>query len=468
MANITPRTNKKGETSYLIRVFVDENNAGKQKIKSMTWKPSPGMSARTIEKELNRHATLFEEKVKKGLSSIDGNIRFEEYAKQWLENAQSAPATRAQYEDLLQRIIPAIGHIRLEKLQAHHLEEFYRNLREDGIKHNSLHATSTCLVALMEETHQTIMGMARIAGISATTMGCAIHGKPVSIGIAEKIAASLNKPIKELFVIEGDKKGLSEKTILHHHRLISSILNKAKKERIIPFNVAVDHTNTPKVTRKEAVYLTDTQAQEVVGLLLDEDDVRIKTALLLMLYSGVRRGELCGLSWKDIDKERGVIHILRASQYQEGKGVVEVPTKNESSKRAVKVPPFLFEILAEYHSWWIQQQLKSGDRWQGQLQRLFIQDNGLPINPDTINFWLSKFIERNNLPYFTPHSLRHTFATLQIAGGVDIRTLQARTGHAQASTLVNIYSHALESAKEAAADVLDNMLTPSATKTKIG
>lgn len=70
----------------------------------------------------------------------------------------------------------------------------------------------------------------------------------------------------------------------------------------------------------------------------------------------------------------------------------------------------------------------------------------------------------HDLPHLNPHALRHTFATLQIAAGVDLRTLQARTGHAQASTLVNIYSHALKSAAEAATNALDDMLTPASRR----
>ena len=82
----------------------------------------------------------------------------------------------------------------------------------------------------------------------------------------------------------------------------------------------------------------------------------------------------------------------------------------------------------------MEQRLLNGDRWQVESNRLFIQDNGKPISPDTINYWLDKFIEKHDLKRFTPHSLRHTFSTLQIMAGVDIRTFQARTGHAQAST----------------------------------
>ena len=130
------------------------------------------------------------------------------------------------------------------------------------------------------------------------------------------------------------------------------------------------------------------------------------------------------------------------------------------------MPAWIFDILKQYKLWWYSQQIANGSKWQGDENRLFIQSDGKPINPDTINFWLEKFIEKNNLPHFTPHSLRHTFATLQIMAGVNIRTLQARTGHAQASTLVNIYSHAIKTADELAAEALDDMLTPSNIKIK--
>ena len=258
--------------------------------------------------------------------------------------------------------------------------------------------------------------------------------------------------------------GLSDKTILHHHRLISAILEKAKRSRIIPFNVAREHTTAPKVQRKEAVYLDREQARHIVGLLFAEDDTRVKTAILLLLYSGIRRGELCGLEWRDFDFDRQMIHINRASQYQQGSGITEVPTKNMSSERSIKLPSVMFTVFTEYRAWWANQKLMMGDAWVGDKDRLFIQYNGNPINPDTINYWLDQFIEKHNLPHFTPHSCRHTFSSLQIANGVDVRTLQARTGHAQASTLVNIYSHAIKTAEEAASDILDDVLTPKKTE----
>lgn len=464
MANITQRTNKKGELSYLIRVFVDEKSDGTQTVKSMTYKPKSGMTQKQIEKKLNETAVLFEKKVKNGLIAYDGNIKFQEYADIWLKNAQIAPKTKETYSLLLMRINQAIGHIKLENIQAHHLESFYKNLKEGNIKEAGRYAASINLDKIMKDRNINRAELSRLADVAPNTITVARNGGHISIKSAEKISAALNIPLKQVFKINETTSGLADKTILHHHRLISSILSKAKREKIIPFNVAIEHTNSPKVTKKEAIYLDDIQAQKIVELLLNEDDIRVKTSVLILLYSGVRRGELCGLEWQDIDAERQIIYIRRASQKQKGKGIVEVPTKNESSMRSIKLPSLIFDVIQSYKQWWLSQKFANGSRWQAVTDRLFIQSDGKPIYPDTINFWLEKFIEKHNLTHFTPHSLRHTFATLQIMAGVNIRTIQARTGHSQASTLVNIYSHAIKTADELATEVLDDILTPKKLK----
>ncbi len=92
--------------------------------------------------------------------------------------------------------------------------------------------------------------------------------------------------------------------------------------------------------------------------------------------------------------------------------------------------------------------------------RLFTAFDGNLINPDTINSWLEKFKEKHQLQEFTPHSLRHTNITLQIASGVSLRMIASRAGHSQTSTTANIYSHAIQTADELASQVLDDILTP--------
>ena len=460
MANITKRQNKDGSTAYLIRVYVDETGTGKQITKSKTWKPAPGMRPGAAEKEAQKQAAIFEDQVKRGLVGMAGGIRFEDYARQWMEAAQLAPKTRETYECLLKRINAAIGNIRLEKLQAHHLEMFYKNLAEEGVRERIEYAVSDNLRAALSGYKLSQDKAASLTGVSACTIKTACQGKHVQVATAEKISRGLGLPMDALFTVHCAPGKLSANTIHHYHQLIRAILSKAKRERLVPFNVAQEHAAAPKMARKEAKYLDDEQARRFLELLMEEQDIRVKTAFILALFTGARRGELCGLSWPDIDEAAQVVHIRRASQYQRGRGVVEVPTKTAGSVRTIKVPLFVMDILREYRKWWAEQRLKCGTAWKGKAQRILIQEDGTPINPDTVNFWLGRFVKAHDLPHITPHSLRHTFATLQIAAGVDIRTLQARTGHSQASTLVNIYSHALQSAQEAASDVLESVLLP--------
>lgn len=466
MANITKRTNKDGSVSYQIRVYVDEAGSGKQLMQRMTWRAPAGMRPTAAEKEAARQAALFEEKAKQGLTAFGGSTKFSDYASAWVENEPLAFKTRERYRELLVRINAAIGHLRLDKLQAHHLEALYKNLAEAGINSRGAYAVSDKLDSIMKERKLSRADLGKQAGMAAATVSAAARGEHISPKKAAAICKALDLPLDKVFIVHKSETGLSDKTILHHHRLISAILDKAKRERLIPFNVATEHATAPKVAHKEALYLDDEQAHELLALLLNEPDIRVKTALILLLFTGARRGELCGLSWPDIDTNTQIVNIVRESQYQSGNGIVEKATKNEFSVRAVKVPAFVMELLAQYRAWWNAQQVKFGPAWNGEKERLFVQQDGKPINPDTINYWLKKFLEKHHFEHITPHSLRHTFATLQIAAGVDIRTLQARTGHAQASTLVNIYSHAIKSAQEAASDALENILLPKTEKTE--
>ena len=208
------------------------------------------------------------------------------------------------------------------------------------------------------------------------------------------------------------------------------------------------------------------KATQFLNALQKESDVRKKTVLTLALFTGLRRAELCGLAWNDIDFIGGKVNVRRTSQHIQGQGIIETSTKTKSSTRSIRVSSFVTDQLEEYKRWWIDYRFSLGDLWNGDQdrERLFIKCDGRPLFPSTVNYWLTKFLDRNNLPYFTPHALRHTFATLQLANGVDIRTLQSRTGHAQASTLLNVYAHAIESAEDRATQVLDDVLLPALKK----
>jgi integrase len=463
LPNITKRTNKDGSVSYLIRVYVDETSTGRQITKSMTWRPAPGMRPSAIEKEVQKQATLFEDKVKSGLIASNGNTKFCEYAEKWLECAEISDKTRLQYEYILKRVNAAIGHLPLHKIRPEHLRRFYANLRDPHVIEHSKSAVSSILDEKRKELSLSYEKISALSGVSADTVSTACKGKAIRLSSAQKISKALGMEAEDLFTISQKYEKLSERTIRLHHVVIGIVLGMAEKDGLVVRNVA-KLVSSPKAVAHEVRYLNDEQARSFLSCLQNEPDIRIKSAFTILLFTGCRRGELCGLSWQDIDEDNRMIHIRRQSQYIEGKGVTSTSTKTALSVRNIPVSPIVFHLLREYRSWWTSQRVLYGMDWKGKEQRLFIQEDGNPIFPSTIDYWLRRFCEKNKLPSIHVHGLRHTFISLQVAAGTDVRTLQSMSGHAQASTLLNVYSHSFESAQEKAAAALESMLLPSKAK----
>lgn len=476
MATVRKRVSKKGIISYYIRSFDGYDSNGKQIERTKTWKPKAGMSERQIEKELQRQIVMFEEEVSNG-ACFDNNTRFAEYAWNWLENnkpPQLAPKTYERYKALLVNICAGIGEIKLCKLQSHHLQEFYNNLRENGIKKIGSYAYSDKLSDFVRSNSITRAKLSELSGVSATTVSSACRGLRVSMESAEKISAALGFRVNKLFEVHSETSGLSSKTILHHHRLISTILAQAARDRIVPFNVAdKNYMKAPKLERKEAVFLDDKQVREVLEL-LDNEPLKWKLAMYLLIFGGMRRGELMGLEWSDIDFENHVIHIRQTSQYVKGMGIITKSPKNDSSERTIKLSEMVFKLLEQYRSYWLKLRdeltgywkpfieitLADGSKKTVRNDRLFIKDDTTPMNPDSLTEWVSKFVKKNNLPHFSPHSLRHTHATILIANGVNIPTVSRRLGHSSISTTTKVYAHAIQSADEIASEVIDDRLNP--------
>jgi len=146
--------------------------------------------------------------------------------------------------------------------------------------------------------------------------------------------------------------------------------------------------------------------------------------------------------------ENGVLH----------KGqIIEKEPKAKSSARSIAVDEGVITLLREYRAWWIEQRFLNGHRWID-TNKLFTKENGGIMHPDSITDFTKKFIKANNLPYFTPHSLRHTNISLMIAAGVDIKTVSSRAGHANITTTGNIYTHQIQSANAKAAEKIGNIL----------
>ena len=457
MATTKKRELKDGSVSYEIRVSLGRDMNGKQILKYHTWTPPPGMTAKQTEKALAREAVLFEEKCRTG-KIMDTSTKFADFANRWLEANKDtfSPSYIQRNIILLSRINAAIGHIPLGKLQPHHLQAFYANLSEEGIKKTTASAVSSSLESLLNERGLTRRGVSELAGVSSATVTAACQGKTVNAKSASKIAQALEMDVNELFKITEKSEALASETINHHHRVISSILGAAVKWQVI-FDNPARRVVSPKTEKKEAVFLNEKEAAQVARALVHAP-IKWRTAVMLLMYTGMRIGEACGLVWGNIDFDSNLIHIVKANQYLPGVGVFEKRTKNEASHRVIKVPGRMMDLLYEYKAWQDDEKTKMGDKWH-ETGKIFTQANGKPMHPSSITAWTKKFREANSLPEFTPHALRHTSATLLIMSGVPVRAVAARLGHANQTTTMTVYSHAIQTVDALASDIIGDILS---------
>lgn len=186
----------------------------------------------------------------------------------------------------------------------------------------------------------------------------------------------------------------------------------------------------------------------------------------LLLLTGIRASECCGLEWRDIDYENCSIKIERETMYLQDGGYVETTPKSQSSRRSVFVPKSFCDDLKRYRELQLKDISDRGPLWigeKGDKCKIMTQFNGLPVSCFTINHWVQKYLKWCGVPVISTHGLRHTFASLLIANGVDVRTTAAQMGHSQPSLVFNTYANPQDSAKRKAAILLDSILSQGAS-----
>lgn len=451
MANIS----KRGDT-YRITVSCGFDGNGKHIRKYMTFKPPVGLTPKQEQKAVEQAAMEFEQKCLSG-QVLDSSTRFRDFSEKWITDyaeKQLEPRTVARYEELLVRTNAALGNMKLSAIQPHHLQEFYNNLGEKGIRADIKYKPLPLIADLIKEKGKSLEKLGQEAGVAQSVMRSCKHERNVTLQSAEKVAAYFDKPVTELFEA-GEDKGLSDKTIREHHVLLSSIFSTAVQWQVI-FSNPCERVKPPKVEYKESRYLDENGAAALFEA-LEGEPYQYAVMIQLFVHTGLRRAELCGLSWEDVDFINKKIYVHKNSLYLPKKGIYESKTKTRKSTRVIKVSDDALEIINEYRKWQNDYKAEVGTYWQ-ESGRLFTKQDGRPIHPDTITTWFHDFVQRKQLPDVCVHSLRHTNATLMIAAGTPLKIVSDRLGHASIQTTSNIYAHQIQSADAVAADNIAEML----------
>ena len=460
MATITKRNN-----SYFITVSCGYDLSGKQIRYTKTVIPPNNLTPKQAQKWVEKEAAVFEDDCNHGLVQ-NGNIKLEAFCSEWLKYKKNELKTRTyiRYKDMMPRIIKAMGHLRLDHINPQHLLSFYQSLYEEGARIDQKYKCTLDLNVYLKNNKMSRAELLRRTGVPSSTLAGLTQGHNCAKETAEKLSAGLNVPFTKLFSPAGGKTRLSDKTILNHHRLLSSMFSDAVMWGRINHNPC-DRVRTPRVKKKEPKYLDEVEAAKLLDL-LESERTDYKTIIRLLLYTGCRRGELLALHWDDVDFERNLLHFRQNLLYTSETGVYLDSTKNESSERVIKLSKTAVKDLRNYKVWQLEQELRMGDRWENTGFVFTNCETGKQIHPDALSSWFCNFIKahRDELPNISLHSLRHTNATLQIAGGVALTTVAKRLGHADTVTTSRIYAHAIKSADEAAAETLEDILIPKNSK----
>ena len=461
MATITRNNLKSGEVSYRIRVKIKDIGTGKQIAKTTTWKKPEKMPIREAEKAASKYAMEYEEKIKRYQlgSNLNENTTVKKYSEIWAEYIHQHKSS-SYYQSILHHlktINESLGSYQIKELSPVIIQNFFDTL--SARKRKIELAISTKLPKLIDEKKTNKTQLARLSGVSRSTIALAASGNQISMECAQRITKALCVPFKDYFKPIVLTSNYQPATNAKTCRTLRAMLSMAKRQQLLEQNFAnSEYVTLIKEERKEVVCLDDVQAKELLTDLKNHDDIRVKTALMLLIFTGFRRGELCGLEWDDIDFEDSLISIKRASCPVTSQGVITCKPKSKTSARTITVPNIIINLLKEYHDWWKSFTTSLGDRYKGS-KRLFLQSDGKPIYPTTLRYWLNTITKRLELPNITIHSLRHTNITMQIIAGIPLKTVSVRAGHSSTKLTSDTYSHFIRSSDKEAADTLNRMLS---------
>ena len=236
--------------------------------------------------------------------------------------------------------------------------------------------------------------------------------------------------------------GLSDRMVRACHTTCHAALQKAVEEGLIPVNPSVGCRLPPKKAAEMQVLTKD----EVRRFLIQAKKNDFFEMALVELSTGLRRGELCALQWDDLNLRTGALHVRRQAVHINGGLHISVP-KTKSSDRTIVLPPAVTAVLAALKEktdsiWIFPSPVKEGE----------------PMDPQSVYRKMRKVLDRAECKQIRFHDLRHTFATLALENGMDVKTLSAIIGHVSSATTIDIYSHITDAMQLQAANRIEKQI----------
>ena len=334
-----------------------------------------------------------------GITFDPSKMTVGEYLDYWLKlhGDKLAPKTFKSYQcEISNHIIPLLGKVKLSKLKPLQLQNYYAGLLASGRAD-----------LLQREADKLPEGNKREA---------------------------LEKRIRDMKQL-----GLSTTTVRYHHRIIHKALQQAVKWQMVSRNVA-DAVELPKPVPPKIDYLRKEDIHTFIKIIKDSPDY---PAIAVAIFTGMRQGEILGLRWKDIDLDRGVIHVRQQLQYL-GKDGFDFHDPKRGSRRDIPMPlPLngIFRYVAREQDRLKSIYAESETNEYKDLGLIFCNHDGSEMEGSGLTKRFQALLVKAGLPKIRFHALRHTFATMCRAAGMELADIQDLLGHADISTTKKMYAH---------------------------
>ncbi len=273
-------------------------------------------------------------------------------------------------------------------------------------------------------------------------------------GLGHIYLNALNANHIQTWVNSLQQKGLSPRTIRNAFRNLSSALKKAVILRMLPYNPC-EGVVLPRVEHFVSEIYDD---EEILAVLEIAKGTDIYLLLLLGLALGLRRGELCALKWSHIDFKAETVNIKEANACVRGEVITKAP-KSKTSIRSIPLGSKLCDILKEA----MQEDLDRAatDPSFHYTGHIIHTPNGSAYHPDSLTQKWDRFMNKHNLKHIRLHDMRHSNASSLLSNGVDVKTTQARLGHADSRITLETYAHVTKAMSKKSANIVENVLFPS-------
>lgn len=275
----------------------------------------------------------------------------------------------------------------------------------------------------------------------------------------KKIQAITVSDIKQ-YITAASKKKLSRTSIRKHLDLLNAVFKEARREKIIAENPMEFIDKPPSDTNEKDCY----NAQEISDLLASVLGTPIELPVFLAAYLGLRRGEIDGLKWENVDLENRIISIAN-SRTQVGSKISEKKPKTEKSNRKLSIPEPLYDALLREKN-----RIPTGTSMGQPVHHhdfVVRMRNGKPFRPGYISDAFSNHLKKHNMRHITFHALRHSYTSIAAKAGAPIQEISSSLGHANISVTTTIYTHEFDRVKSEATNAVAASISAVQNEAKV-